>query len=47
MKMLTRDYAVEAKRAMGEYKSGGLALRVSMRTSSSSSRPFHEKKAAN
>lgn len=29
VKMLTRESAIEAKRAMGEYKSGGLALRVS------------------
>ncbi|SPO03833.1 related to RNA binding protein NRD1 protein [Cephalotrichum gorgonifer] len=28
VKMLTRDAAIEAKRAMGEYKSGGLALRT-------------------
>lgn len=29
VKMLTRDLAIEAKRTMGEYKSGPLALRVS------------------
>lgn len=29
VKMLTRELAIEAKRTMGEYKSGGLALRVS------------------
>lgn len=29
VKMLTRDIAIEAKRTMGEYKAGGLALRVS------------------
>lgn len=29
VKMLTRELAIEAKRTMGEYKAGGLALRVS------------------
>ncbi|KEZ41852.1 hypothetical protein SAPIO_CDS6659 [Scedosporium apiospermum] len=28
VKMLTREYAIEAKNSMGEYKSGGLALRT-------------------
>lgn len=32
VKMLTREGAVVAKETMGEYKSGGLALRVSTHT---------------
>ena len=39
VKMLTRELAVEAKRVMGEYKAGGLALRVSDPTPFS--RPHH------
>ena len=39
VKMLTRDYAVEAKRAMSEYKAGGLALRVSTSLPTSLERP--------